>query len=273
MRVYTIALLLVTTVIVGTPIGADAQDSRTVPAPADDVYYATPEQAGTASTMPDRAAAEVMALEREIEALGCAGRLLPPYNRARRYPNVHTFFTSPSRVTPSESEAYARTIALLLVTTIVGTPIGADAQDSRTVPAPADDVYYATPEQAMGMAGPAAVVRGDVTFVDAATAPTFTFTHGDGWTTGGAPLRVDSRADWIATVAKAPYASRVLDSVKTEVHGDVVITYGRYVGRFKDADPGRRTFTVWYERVYAKRNGRWQYLSHRTVDGPRYERD
>jgi hypothetical protein len=119
----------------------------------------------------------------------------------------------------------------------------------------------------------AAVVRGDVAFVDAATAPTFTFTHGDGWTTGGAPLRVDTRADWMATVAKAPYLSRVLDSVKTEVHGDVVITYGRYVGRFKDAAPGRRTFTVWYERVYARRDGKWQYLSHRTVDGPVYEKD
>ena len=119
----------------------------------------------------------------------------------------------------------------------------------------------------------AAVVRGDVAFVDAATAPTFTFTHGDGWTTGGAPLRVDTRADWMATVAKAPYASRVLDSVKTEVHGDIVITYGRYVGRFKEAAPGRRTFKVWYERVYAKRNGKWQYLSHRTVDGPVYEKD
>jgi hypothetical protein len=119
----------------------------------------------------------------------------------------------------------------------------------------------------------AAVVRGDVPFVDAATAPSFTFTHGDGWTTGGAPLRVDTRADWMATVAKAPYASRVLGSVKTEVHGDIVITYGRYVGRFKEAAPGRRTFTVWYERVYAKRNGKWQYLSHRTVDGPIYEKD
>jgi len=119
----------------------------------------------------------------------------------------------------------------------------------------------------------AAVVRGDVAFVDAASAPTFTFTHGDGWTTGGAPLRVDSRADWMATVAKAPYGSRVLDSVRTEVHGDVVITYGRYVGRFKQAAPGRRQFTVWYERVYAKRDGRWQYLSHRTVHGPTYEKD
>ncbi len=119
----------------------------------------------------------------------------------------------------------------------------------------------------------AAVVRGDVGFVDAASAPTFTFTHGDGWTTGGAPLRVDNRADWLATVAKSPYASRVLDSVKTEVHGDIVITYGRYVGRFKNAAPGRRQFTVWYQRVYAKRDGKWQYLSHRTVDGPIYEKD
>jgi hypothetical protein len=119
----------------------------------------------------------------------------------------------------------------------------------------------------------AAVVRGDVGFVDAASAPTFTFTHGDGWTTGGVPLRVDDRAAWLATVATAPYASRVLDSVKTEVHGDVVITYGRYVARFKNAAPGRRQFTVWYERVYAKRNGQWQYLSHRTVDGPIYEKD
>ena len=66
---------------------------------------------------------------------------------------------------------------------------------------------------------------------------------------------------------------RVLDTVKTEVHGDVVITYGRYVARFKEAEPGRRQFTVWFERVYAKRGGRWQYLSHRTVDGPIYEKD
>ena len=119
----------------------------------------------------------------------------------------------------------------------------------------------------------AAVVRGDVAFVDAASAPTFTFTHGDGWTTGSEPIRVDSRADWLATVAKAPYASRTLDSVRVELHGDVVITYGRYVGRFKSGTPGRTQFTVWYQRMYARRGGRWQYLSHRTVDGPKYERN
>jgi hypothetical protein len=57
------------------------------------------------------------------------------------------------------------------------------------------------------------------------------------------------------------------------VHGDVVITDGCYVGRFKNAAPGRRQFTVWYQRVYARRDGKWQYLSHRTVTGPIYEKD
>jgi hypothetical protein len=59
-----------------------------------------------------------------------------------------------------------------------------------------------------------AVVRGDVAFVDGVLASDFS------------------------------------DGVKTEVHGDIVITYGRYV--------------IWFERVYAKRNGKWQLLSHRT---------
>jgi hypothetical protein len=145
------------------------------------------------------------------------------------------------------------------------------AAQQPAAPAPAHDVSAEV--LAFERAIEDAVVRGDVGFVDAASAPTFTFTHGDGWTTGGAPLRVDSRADWLATVAKAPYVSRALDSVKTEVHGDVVITYGRYVARFKVGEPGRRQFTVWFERVYAKRDGRWQYLSHRTVHGPIYDTD
>ena len=38
----------------------------------------------------------------------------------------------------------------------------------------------------------AAIVRGDVEFMERACAPTFVFSHGDGWTTGGDPFRVDS---------------------------------------------------------------------------------
>jgi hypothetical protein len=117
-----------------------------------------------------------------------------------------------------------------------------------------------------------AVVRGDVAYLDRIIANDFMFTHGDGWTTGGAPLKVDDRASWLAAVAKAPYLRRDLDSVKVEMHDDIAITYGRYVADFKEGPPDRTHFTVWFERVYAKRNGQWQYVSHRTVHGPIYEK-
>jgi hypothetical protein len=116
----------------------------------------------------------------------------------------------------------------------------------------------------------AAVVRGDVAFLDRACASDFSFTHGDGWTTGGPPLRVENKAQWLAAVGKAPYLFRDLDSVKVEMHGDVAITYGMYKARNKTSSPDRGAFTVWFERVYARRDGRWQYLSHRTVHGPTF---
>ncbi|SRR5258706_9847682 len=119
----------------------------------------------------------------------------------------------------------------------------------------------------------AAVVRGDVAFLDRACTSDFSFTHGDGWTTGGQPLRVENKGQWLASVGKAPYLSRDLDSVHVERHGDIAITYGRYRARNKAGEPGRRAFTVWFERVYARRSGRWQYVSHRTVHGPTYEGD
>jgi len=116
----------------------------------------------------------------------------------------------------------------------------------------------------------AAIVRGDVAFMERACAPTFVFSHGDGWTTGGDPFRVDNRAQWLAVVKSAPYASRELDRVRVEMHGDVAITYGRYVGHIPGSPPGRRWFYVWYQKVYARRDGRWLYVSHRTVDGAHY---
>jgi ketosteroid isomerase-like protein len=117
----------------------------------------------------------------------------------------------------------------------------------------------------------AAVVRGDVTFLDKICASDFSFTHGDGWTTGGAPLRVENRAQWLASISKAPYLFRELDSVQVELHGDVAITYGRYRARYRAGNPEQREFIVWFERLYARRNGGWQFLSHRTVHGPVYE--
>ena len=93
------------------------------------------------------------------------------------------------------------------------------------------------------------MVRGDVAYLDKICASDFSFTHGDGWTTGGAPLRVENRAQWLASVGKVPYVLRDLDSVKVELHGDIAITYGRYRARYNAANPEQRAFTVWFERV------------------------
>jgi ketosteroid isomerase-like protein len=117
----------------------------------------------------------------------------------------------------------------------------------------------------------AAVVRGDVKFLDRICANDFSFTHGDGWTTGGQPLRVENRAEWLASVSKRPYLSRDLGQVQVELHGDIAITYGMYRARYSaPVDPTRTDFTVWFERIYARRSGQWQYVSHRTVHGPIY---
>jgi len=117
-----------------------------------------------------------------------------------------------------------------------------------------------------------AVVRGDVAFMTSVLASDFSFVHGDGWTIGGRPLAVDDRSAFLKRVADREYLVHDLDSVKVEMHGDIAITYGRYVSLYvpknrNAADPARLN-SIWFERVYAKRNGQWQWLSHRTVHGP-----
>jgi Domain of unknown function (DUF4440) len=117
-----------------------------------------------------------------------------------------------------------------------------------------------------------AVVRGDVAFVDRVTPADFSFVHGDGWTRGGRPLMSDDKAAFLKRVADKEYLVHDLDHVKVEMHGDVAITYGRYVSLFVPANRNpstpARLNSIWFERVYAKRNGQWQFLSHRTVHGP-----
>jgi ketosteroid isomerase-like protein len=123
----------------------------------------------------------------------------------------------------------------------------------------------------------AAVVRGDVAFLDRALSKDFIFTHGDGWTSGGAPLKVDTKTTWLEYVKKQPlpYVYRELDSVQVELHGDIAITVGRYyyLPRTNNPAPTTSHLYVWFERVYQKQNGRWQHLSHRTVKGPVREDD
>jgi hypothetical protein len=119
----------------------------------------------------------------------------------------------------------------------------------------------------------AALVRGDLAFIDGALAPDFVMVHGDGWTRGEPPALVDDRASFMKRVTDRLYAAHDYEVQAVEMHGDVAITYGRYVGHIPSSPPGRRWFYVWYQKVYAKRGERWQYLSHRTVDGAHYGED
>ena len=115
-----------------------------------------------------------------------------------------------------------------------------------------------------------AVVRGDVAFVDSVLAPDFSFVHGDSWTLGGKPLASDDKAAFLKRVADKEYLVHDLDGVKAEVHGDIVITYGRYLSLYMpkpqnaipNATPGKLN-SIWFERVYAKRNGQWQFADKR----------
>jgi hypothetical protein len=119
-----------------------------------------------------------------------------------------------------------------------------------------------------------AVVRGDSAFVDGVTPADFVMVHGDGWTNGGKPLLTDTKPSMLKRVTGKYYDVIQFDSVKAEMHGDVAITYGRYIAHTSAGDdPSKRWFAVWFERVYAKRNGQWIYLSHRTVHGPTYGAD
>jgi hypothetical protein len=121
-------------------------------------------------------------------------------------------------------------------------------------------------EKAVG----AAIVHGDATAFDHATSADFVMVHGDNWTRGGKPALVDDKNSFMKRVASHSYAAHDFDSVKVEMHGDIAITYGRYIGNIPSSGEGRAWFAVWYEKIYAKREGRWLYISHRTVHGATY---
>jgi hypothetical protein len=109
----------------------------------------------------------------------------------------------------------------------------------------------------------AAVVAGDVAYVSGCIPDDFVMVHSDEWTHGGNPRVSDNKESYLANVAKKHYQARDLDSVKVEMHGDIAVTHGHVVGQ-----EGKNWFALWYERVYAKRNGKWMYISGRTVRGP-----
>jgi hypothetical protein len=118
-----------------------------------------------------------------------------------------------------------------------------------------------------------ATVRGDVAIAEKILSSDFHFRHGDGWTRGEKTGGIeDDRAAFMKRIADKEYLVHDLDNSKIEMHGSVAITHGRYVSLFvpKNANTANppALATIWFERVWARRDGRWQWLSHRTVWGP-----
>ena len=169
-------------------------------------------------------------------------------------------------------------VVAFVVAALAGRPANpvavAPAQKAAAAPAPtlspeqsAAAAEVLTLDQKIGTA----VTRGETAYVDSVTPADFVMVHGDGWTNGGKPLLTDTKQSMLKRVTSKYYDVLDFDSVNVEMHGDVAITYGRYLAHTTGGGaPDRAWFSVWYERVYAKRDGRWIYLSHRTVHGPTF---
>jgi hypothetical protein len=113
-----------------------------------------------------------------------------------------------------------------------------------------------------------AIARGDVAYFDKVTDPTLRVVHGDNWTRGAESTLVDTKEAFSDRVRKKQYNAHDFDSVRVDMHGDVAVTYGRYVAQIAGREKTDRPwFSVWFHRVYQKQNGEWKYVAHRTIHG------
>lgn len=168
---------------------------------------------------------------------------------------------------------FAATVAALCAATTGLAQTAAPAAHAREAVAPAAPSAAGAEVLKFERDLAAALVRGDVAYYEKAIAPDFVMIHGDDWTHGDPPRLADDHASFMKRVSGKIYEAVDIDVQNVEMHGDVAVTYGHYVGHIPGSPEGRRWFGVWYERVYAKRDGRWVYLSHRTVDGANYGAD
>jgi hypothetical protein len=153
----------------------------------------------------------------------------------------------------------------LIVAALVGAMFGATAPAQDAASGAAADLLAAQAKLEE------AASKGDTAYFFDAVADDMLFVHRVAWITGGTP-RTDDKTSYGKRLADKMYLLNELDpsTFKVELHGDVAITYGRYISMFrpKAADEIGSISSIWYERVWAKRDGRWIFLSHRTVHGP-----
>jgi ketosteroid isomerase-like protein len=102
------------------------------------------------------------------------------------------------------------------------------------------------------------VVKKDIAKLKTLYGDDFVFTHAGG--------HVDSKESWLKNIQSpdVKFISRQQDSTKAEMHGDVAILIGR-VDIVRDQRQVVTKYGIWYVRVFARRKGQWQMISHRTT--------
>lgn len=109
-----------------------------------------------------------------------------------------------------------------------------------------------------------AVVQRNTLFLARVYAPTFRFKHSTG--------QLEDRAQRMQAMRTPPrpgsaqVIERRVDSLDVEVHGDVALTTGR-IHIKRDGPPSpNRDYTIRYARIYVRRDGRWQLLTHHSTE-------
>ncbi|MFL5579576.1 MAG: nuclear transport factor 2 family protein [Gemmatimonadaceae bacterium] len=140
--------------------------------------------------------------------------------------------------------------------------VGASGLGGQPARSSADSAAIAALEQRVEDA----VARRDAAFLEGVYAPTFRFRHSTGM--------LEDRAARMRSLRETPapdaprVISRTVDSLEVEPHGDVALTTGRIFVRRDDPraeGPARLGYTVRYARVYVRRGGRWQLLTHHST--------
>ena len=109
-----------------------------------------------------------------------------------------------------------------------------------------------------------AVIIGDTVLINSSIANDFVFTHGflDG--------EIDTKTTWkeLAKAKLKTFVARDVDSATVELHNDIAIVVGRLNVKAKFEEENKlQTFcySLHFIHVYAKRNNKWLFISHKTA--------
>lgn len=100
------------------------------------------------------------------------------------------------------------------------------------------------------------VVDKNIAALEKVYADDFIFSHGSG--------KVEGKKTWLVSAGKGLFVSRRHDSVKVELHKEVAIVKGK-LSVVKTNKEKTDRYHLYYIRVYAKRRGAWQMISHNTT--------